>query len=47
MSFDLTIIFLFCRETSAIWVSVDVPSTQPPGQYDGEFIVTATKADAE
>lgn len=34
-------------ETSAIWVSVDVPSTQPPGQYDGEIIVTATKADAE
>ncbi|KAI3738940.1 hypothetical protein L2E82_29234 [Cichorium intybus] len=34
-------------ETSAVWVSVDVPSTQPPGQYDGEFIVTATKADAE
>ncbi|KAL4559460.1 hypothetical protein LXL04_031598 [Taraxacum kok-saghyz] len=34
-------------ETSAIWVSIDVPSTQPPGQYDGEFIVTATKADAE
>ncbi|GKC84730.1 TPR repeat-containing protein, partial [Tanacetum coccineum] len=34
-------------ETTAIWISIDVPSTQPPGQYDGEFIVTATKADAE
>ncbi|MFS7892628.1 hypothetical protein Hanom_Chr00s000686g01655001 [Helianthus anomalus] len=34
-------------ETTAIWVSIDVPSTQPPGQYDGEFIVTATKTDAE
>ncbi|KAM7521107.1 hypothetical protein LguiB_020069 [Lonicera macranthoides] len=34
-------------ETSAIWVSVDVPSEQPPGQYEGEFIITAVKADAE
>ncbi|CAK9142823.1 unnamed protein product [Ilex paraguariensis] len=34
-------------ETTAIWVSVDVPSAQPPGQYEGEFVITATKADAE
>lgn len=47
MSFDSTIMFFFCRETSAIWIFVDVLSTQPPGQYDGEFRVTATKADAE
>lgn len=40
-------ITLLPGETTAIWVSIDVPSTQPPGQYDGEFIVTATKADAE
>ncbi|CAK9186993.1 unnamed protein product [Ilex paraguariensis] len=45
----------FCRcskcttpgETTAIWVSVDVPSAQPPGQYEGEFVITATKADTE
>ncbi|XP_055960218.1 uncharacterized protein LOC126681731 isoform X4 [Mercurialis annua] len=34
-------------ETSAIWVSIDVPSAQPPGQYEGEFIITAIKAGAE
>lgn len=31
----------------AIWVSIDVPNIQPPGQYEGEFIITATRADAE
>ncbi|CAI9116714.1 OLC1v1017940C1 [Oldenlandia corymbosa var. corymbosa] len=34
-------------ETTAVWISVDVPSAQPPGQYDGELIITATGADAE
>ncbi|EYU45131.1 hypothetical protein ABFS82_03G056700 [Erythranthe guttata] len=38
---------LFPGETSAIWVSIDVPNTQPPGQYEGEFIITATRADTE
>lgn len=38
---------LFCRETTAIWVSIDVPSLQPPGYYEGEIIITATKADKE
>lgn len=40
-------ISLLPGETTAIWVSIDVPSTQPPGQYEGELIITATKADAE
>ncbi|KAB1220564.1 hypothetical protein CJ030_MR3G015817 [Morella rubra] len=35
-----------CRETTAVWVSIDVPSTQAPGQYVGEVIITATKSDA-
>ncbi|KAJ9179126.1 hypothetical protein P3X46_010949 [Hevea brasiliensis] len=34
-------------ETTAVWVSIDVPSVQPPGQYEGEFIVTAIKAESE
>ncbi|XP_021896439.1 uncharacterized protein LOC110813556 isoform X1 [Carica papaya] len=34
-------------ETSAVWISIDVPSAQPPGQYEGEFIVTAMKAVGE
>ncbi|KAJ0024655.1 hypothetical protein Pint_08925 [Pistacia integerrima] len=33
-------------ETTAIWVSIDVPSAQPPGLYEGEIIITS-KADAE
>lgn len=35
------------RETTSIWVSIDVPDTQPPGQYEGEVIITATRADTE
>jgi len=35
------------RETTALWISVDVPSDQPPGQYEGEILITATKTDAE
>nr|XP_008377409.2 uncharacterized protein LOC103440497 [Malus domestica] len=34
-------------ETTAVWISIDVPSAQPPGQYEGEIIITATKADPE
>ncbi|XP_017981817.1 PREDICTED: uncharacterized protein LOC18591355 [Theobroma cacao] len=34
-------------ETSTIWVSIDVPNTQPPGLYEGEIIINATKADSE
>ncbi|XP_038704160.1 uncharacterized protein LOC120000258 isoform X1 [Tripterygium wilfordii] len=34
-------------ETTAVWVSIDVPSSQPPGLYEGEIILTAAKADAE
>lgn len=34
-------------ETTAVWVSIDVPNMQPPGQYEGEIIVTAIKTDAE
>lgn len=36
-----------CRETTSIWVSIDVPDTQPPGQYEGEIIITAIRADTE
>ncbi|KAK6939442.1 Glycoside hydrolase 123, C-terminal [Dillenia turbinata] len=38
---------LFPGETTAIWVSVDVPRAQSPGVYEGEIIITAIKADAE
>ncbi|KAL0017212.1 hypothetical protein SO802_004281 [Lithocarpus litseifolius] len=34
-------------ETTAVWVSIDVPSMQAPGQYEGEVIITAVKTDAE
>ncbi|KAL6995660.1 hypothetical protein U1Q18_005794, partial [Sarracenia purpurea var. burkii] len=34
-------------ETTCIWVSIDVPSAQPPGQYEGELVFIAMKADAE
>jgi len=39
--------FCFFRETTALWISIDVPSSQPPGQYEGEIVITAIKADAE
>uniref|UniRef100_A0A803NMZ1 Glycoside hydrolase 123 catalytic domain-containing protein n=1 Tax=Cannabis sativa TaxID=3483 RepID=A0A803NMZ1_CANSA len=38
---------LFPGDTTAIWVSIDVPSTQPPGQYEGDIIITAAKPDTE
>lgn len=47
LDLPVTRINLLPGETTAIWVSIDVPSAQPPGQYEGEFIITATKADAE
>ncbi|XP_047982579.1 uncharacterized protein LOC125223460 [Salvia hispanica] len=34
-------------ETTAVYVSIDVPEIQPPGQYEGEFIITATRADTQ
>ncbi|KAE8690360.1 hypothetical protein F3Y22_tig00110895pilonHSYRG00149 [Hibiscus syriacus] len=34
-------------ETSAVWLSVDVPNAQPPGLYEGEIIINAIKADTE
>ncbi|XP_010244312.1 PREDICTED: uncharacterized protein LOC104588174 isoform X3 [Nelumbo nucifera] len=34
-------------ETAAVWVSIDVPSGQPPGQYEGELLITAMKPDAQ
>ncbi|PSR99714.1 TPR repeat-containing protein [Actinidia chinensis var. chinensis] len=40
-------ISLYPGETSSIWVSIDVPNAQPPGHYEGELIIIATKADAE
>jgi hypothetical protein len=36
---------LFPGETSVIWVSIDVPTGQPPGQYEGEIIISAMKTD--
>ncbi|KAK4348736.1 hypothetical protein RND71_031491 [Anisodus tanguticus] len=38
---------LFPGETTVIWVSIDVPTEQAPGQYEGELIISATKAEAE
>lgn len=37
---------LFPGETTALWISVDVPNEQPPGVYEGEIFVTAVKPDA-
>ncbi|KAK8623348.1 hypothetical protein V6N13_118234 [Hibiscus sabdariffa] len=34
-------------ETSAGWLSIDVPNAQPPGLYEGELIINAIKADTE
>ncbi|XP_031119625.1 uncharacterized protein LOC116022877 [Ipomoea triloba] len=38
---------LFPGETTSIWVSIDVPIAQPPGQYEGEIIISAIKAYTE
>ncbi|GLJ14057.1 hypothetical protein SUGI_0224840 [Cryptomeria japonica] len=40
-------ISLLPGETSAIWVSVDIPSEQPPGLYEGEMVINSVKADAD
>ncbi|PKI65938.1 hypothetical protein CRG98_013658, partial [Punica granatum] len=40
-------ISLLPGETTSIWVSIDVPSEQPPGQYEGEIVITATKGEKE
>ncbi|KAG0565178.1 hypothetical protein KC19_8G170500 [Ceratodon purpureus] len=34
-------------ETSALWVSIDVPVEQPPGVYTGEVCITAVRAETE
>lgn len=34
-------------ETTVLWLSIDVPSAQPPGHYEGEVIITAIKLDAD
>ncbi|XP_058080319.1 uncharacterized protein LOC131228578 isoform X3 [Magnolia sinica] len=47
LDLPVTQINLIPGETTAIWVSVDIPSGQPPGQYEGEIFITALKADAE
>ncbi|KAL0360702.1 UNVERIFIED_CONTAM: hypothetical protein Sradi_3754700 [Sesamum radiatum] len=47
LELPLSQLTLYPGETTVIWVSIDVPTTQPPGQYEGEVIITATRADAE
>ncbi|CAI9753428.1 unnamed protein product [Fraxinus pennsylvanica] len=47
LAMPLTQLNLFPGETTAIWVSIDVPNSQPPGQYEGELIITATRDVAE
>ncbi|GAY43116.1 hypothetical protein CUMW_072070 [Citrus unshiu] len=39
-------ISLIPGETTAVWVSIDAPSAQPPGLYEGEITITS-KADTE
>lgn len=38
---------MLCRETTVIWASIDVPSEQTPGHYEGEIIISASRAEAE
>uniref|UniRef100_A0A2P2KX63 Uncharacterized protein MANES_11G048300 n=1 Tax=Rhizophora mucronata TaxID=61149 RepID=A0A2P2KX63_RHIMU len=38
-------ISLLPGETTAVWVSIDVPSSQAPGQYEGEIIITSLKSE--
>ena len=45
--FHHNIVILCFRETTSIWVSVDVPAGQPPGHYEGQILITALKANAE
>ncbi|CAO2833996.1 unnamed protein product [Amaranthus hypochondriacus] len=37
---------LFPGETTALWVSIDIPIDQPPGVYEGQLYITAVKTDA-
>ncbi|KAL0314720.1 UNVERIFIED_CONTAM: hypothetical protein Sangu_2316400 [Sesamum angustifolium] len=46
LELPLSQLTLYPGETTVIWVSIDVPTT-PPGQYEGEVIITAIRADAE
>ncbi|CAG7896990.1 unnamed protein product [Brassica rapa] len=45
LDLPLTQLSLLPGETSVIWVSIDVPNGQPPGQYEGEITVSAMKTD--
>ncbi|KAL9265374.1 hypothetical protein AKJ16_DCAP14999 [Drosera capensis] len=49
VSLDLPLsqISLLPGETTAVWISIDVPIAQLPGVYEGELLITAVKADAE
>lgn len=40
-------ITLLPGETTSIWVSVDVPAGQPPGQYEGQFFITAVNTSTD
>ncbi|KAJ7524705.1 hypothetical protein O6H91_17G017600 [Diphasiastrum complanatum] len=40
-------ISLLPGETSALWLSITVPISQPPGLYEGEITITAVKADTD
>ncbi|XP_020530317.1 uncharacterized protein LOC18445880 isoform X2 [Amborella trichopoda] len=40
-------ITVFPGDTSALWVSIDVPVDQPPGQYEGNIFITALKDDTD
>ncbi|GAV75355.1 DUF4091 domain-containing protein [Cephalotus follicularis] len=46
LALPVTQISLLPGQTTAIWISIDVPSAQLPGLYEGELIVTAMKKDA-
>ncbi|KAF6149719.1 hypothetical protein GIB67_017452, partial [Kingdonia uniflora] len=47
LDLPLTQINLFPGDTTSIWVSIDVPTGQPPGQYEGKIFITAMKTNEE
>lgn len=47
LDMPISVLSLFPGETTVIWVSIDVPHAQPPGHYEGELILTATRTEAE
>ncbi|KAJ8772679.1 hypothetical protein K2173_027856 [Erythroxylum novogranatense] len=47
LDLPITQISLLPGETTALWISIDVPTSQPPGRYEGEFIVSALKTVSE